>query len=213
MHGESNGHSLPSGRRLLRCRPSHVLALSVSVLAHFGLVSAFSAGGSTSFGYADGISFEAPMRTVQIKLDAPPDEKIGAGEEKGQEVKHRIVTASQASSATHQEEGKAGIPSAPHYFAASELTRKPLVTHDLPADLVLRVPGVPAQAAILRMLINEYGDIDRIIVENSLLPDSAQKVVVDAFSKIRFYPGEINGKPVKSQLKIEVILNDAVSAI
>jgi len=100
------------------------------------------------------------------------------------------------------------LPAPPYYFAAKDLTQKPLVARDVPADLTLIVPDVPAQAATLQILINEYGEIDQVIVEDSLLPEVAQKTVVDAFVKARFHPGEINGVPVKSQLRIEIMLED-----
>ena len=96
----------------------------------------------------------------------------------------------------------------PYYFAAKDLTQKPLVSRDVPADLMLNVPDVPSQAARLQILISEYGDVDQVIVENSLLPEAARKIVVDAFSKLKFHPGEMNGIPVKSQLRIEVMLED-----
>ncbi|WP_133467262.1 hypothetical protein [Herminiimonas fonticola] len=100
------------------------------------------------------------------------------------------------------------LPTPPYYFSAKELTQRPLVARDVPADLMLVVPDVPAQAATLQILINEYGEIDRVIVEDSLLPETAQKTVVDAFVKTRFHPGEINGVPVKSQLRIEIMLEE-----
>lgn len=94
------------------------------------------------------------------------------------------------------------------YFPANVLTQRPLVAIDVPPDLALVLPGVPSQAAVLRLLINQYGDVDNVVVEDSLLPDAAQKKVTEVFSQVRFHPGEIRGRPVKSQLRIEVLLKD-----
>jgi hypothetical protein len=97
----------------------------------------------------------------------------------------------------------------PHYFSAKELTRKLLIARDIPSNTVLFVPGVPEQAATLRIQVNEYGDVDKVIVGASLLPEAAQKLLVDEFAKIKFHPGEINGAAVKSELDIEIILKDS----
>lgn len=93
-----------------------------------------------------------------------------------------------------------------HYFSAKELTRKPLIARDIPSDTLLVAPDVPEQAATLRIQVNEYGDVDKVIVETSLLPQAAQKRVVEEFEKVKFHPGEINGVAVKSELIIEIML-------
>ena len=94
----------------------------------------------------------------------------------------------------------------PYYFSASALSVKPVVIRDISVNLKLQAPGVPAQAAILRMQINEYGDVDQVVVEDSLLEEITLNIIKDEFSKLQFIPGEIDGVPVKSELKIEVML-------
>lgn len=76
----------------------------------------------------------------------------------------------------------------------------------------LTLPSVPAQSAVLRLLINESGDIDRVEIEETFLPEYAAHIVTDTFSKIKFHPGKINDIPVKSQLRIVVTLEDVVPA-
>lgn len=95
----------------------------------------------------------------------------------------------------------------PHYFRTKELTEKPQVLSDVSPDLGLALTGVPEQTAILRLFINEQGDIDRVVIEHSYLPEELVPLVTDGFSKMKFRPGKIDDTPVKSQLKIEVRLD------
>lgn len=94
-----------------------------------------------------------------------------------------------------------------HYYQPKELTQKPFVTQDIPRDFALHVPHAPDNAAIFLLLINEKGTIDRVIVESSSLPQSAQAKLEDAFSAVKFFPGQIKGVPVKSALKIQIRLD------
>lgn len=196
-----------------RCRLFKVLALALSLAGHFGLIALFP-GREAAVSNANEEVYRPSMHIVEMKLGRPnmielPVNGIDHWEKsaiaEGEPSMRQEASVHQEAKASH-----ALLPqAAPYYFATKELTQKPIVIRDVPVDMLLHVPGVPTQAAVLRMLINEYGDVDRIIVENSLLPDSAQEIVIDAFSKIRFHPGEIRGTSVKSQIKIEVILTDA----
>lgn len=197
------------------CRPFKVLALVLSLAGHFCLI-ALSRQEGAAINEANEEVYRPSMRVVEIKLGSSDMRELPANgiypREKPTVVKGAPSTRQEASVHQEAKASHALLPqAAPYYFATKELTQKPIVIRDVPVDMLLHVPGVPTQAAVLRMLINEYGDVDRIIVENSLLPDSAQEIVIDAFSKIRFHPGEIRGTSVKSQIKIEVVLTDVKS--
>jgi hypothetical protein len=100
----------------------------------------------------------------------------------------------------------------PRYFRTSELTEKPRVMHDDLHDdspaMELELPGVPPQSVALRLFINENGETDRVVIEDSHLPSDAARLVIAAFLKLRFHPGIVGDAPVKSQLRIEVMLAD-----
>lgn len=98
----------------------------------------------------------------------------------------------------------------PYYFQSQELTEKPRVFRDIPADMVIVLPDVPTQPVIARLYINEHGDIDKVELENSELGEEAQRFVTNAFAKIKFVPGRIDGAQVKSQLKIEFMIQSAI---
>jgi len=97
-------------------------------------------------------------------------------------------------------------PTAPYYFQIDELTEKPRVLHDIAPVLSLGLPDAVSQSLVLRLLINELGGIDEVVIEDSHLPASVQQLVKDALVKITFESGKIDNIPVKSQLKIEVTL-------
>lgn len=101
-------------------------------------------------------------------------------------------------------------PAEPHYFAVRELTEKPRILRDVPPDLTINMAGIPDQPAILRLLIDENGNIDRVLIEESHFPKQLERIITGMFSKIKFHPGKIGEIPVKSQLKIEVMLESAV---
>jgi hypothetical protein len=97
-------------------------------------------------------------------------------------------------------------PTGPHYFRMSELTEKPALIDDPVADLVIRIPGLPPQPVILRLLISDEGEVDRVVVEDSFLAEDLERKVTDAFAKVRFQPGKIGRIAVRSQLRIEARL-------
>lgn len=186
-------------------------------MVHAGLIVAICIGGIAQPGHAGLPDSEAAaMQVVMVEL-GKADSAFSATDhvrEPASKLVHMLDSMSADAAQIPRNAGKGSsilpalLPAPPYYFSVKDLTQKPLVARDVPADLILIVPDVPAQAATLQILINEYGEIDQVKVEDSLLPEAAQKTVVDAFAKTRFHPGEINGVPVKSQLRIEIMLED-----
>jgi len=63
---------------------------------------------------------------------------------------------------------------------------------------------------VLRVLINEHGAVDRVIVEDAgSLPSSFEDSAATAFLAARFQPALKGGVPVKSQILIEVRFDHA----
>lgn len=118
------------------------------------------------------------------------------------------VTAADTADRPIAEQPLFPVPNAvePRYFPARELTVRPRVTVDVPSDI--RIAGVPSQTVILRLFINESGDIDRVVTEQSFLPEALAGQITGAFARLKFQPGTIGDTPVKSQMKIEVRLDD-----
>ena len=58
---------------------------------------------------------------------------------------------------------------------------------------------------VLKLWINELGDVVSVDVEKSDLPEAYTKTAVAAFGNIRFVPGEVDGRRVGTMMRIEVI--------
>jgi len=96
-------------------------------------------------------------------------------------------------------------PNAPYYYSASELDRRPRPITAIDLD----EPGqaAPEGYLILRLLIDEAGQVDDVIVVLNDAPPALERNARAAFTKARYAPGLKNGQPVKSQLMIEVKLD------
>lgn len=198
-------------------RNHHLCALVLSLMGHFALGLAIGNGGSVKSGPGSSQLRSTAVFTVQLKtsygtqnlsgltpvVDDKPTDAV---------LKHHAVRSQSIKSSPTEKTPIIVISgqSEPHYFQSGELTEKPQIVHDDSSNVLLALPGVPAQSAVLRLLINENGDIDRVEIDETFLPEYAERLVTDAFSKIKFRPGKIDDVPVKSQLRIVVELEDVV---
>jgi len=96
------------------------------------------------------------------------------------------------------------------YVPASQLDIKPQVIRDIDPDLLENFRGVQAQWLYLTLLINEYGDVDQVIVESFLfthdLPERLLTDLKQRFLEARFTPGRLQNQAVRTQLRIRVHL-------
>jgi hypothetical protein len=195
-----------------------VPALVFSFVAHLGLISAFGIGSGPLNNSAPNNRSPVNAFTVHFtKTDGIATQvdsnagKISMAAEKSLEP---VIDQPQFAQQRTEEEPLLPIfgQFEPHYFRPQELTGKPFILHDVSPDLALTLYGVPLQMVVLRLLVNEEGAIDRIVVEDSELPEQSEHSVTEAFSKLKFYPGKIGEIAVKTQLKIVVEINDASTA-
>lgn len=96
------------------------------------------------------------------------------------------------------------------YFTPRQLTLKPRLLPEMESQMELQLQDVEPQILILRLFINEEGGVDKVALEQARLSAGSAALIQVRFSGIKFYPGEINGQPVKSQLKLEVKLENAL---
>lgn len=99
--------------------------------------------------------------------------------------------------------------SEPHYYTIDELTVRPFVLEDVPSSTVFSLPDVPPEPILIQLLINEFGEVDRVLLEATPFSEEVERFVMDSFSKLKFYPGKLSEQPVKSQMSIEVTLEPA----
>jgi hypothetical protein len=189
------------------------LALGISLAVHAAIYFSVDFGGTAGGRLNDAAAPHKVITVAFISANAPGDSM------REREV---ALSGSRASvepvrpAAAVQNESAAllplPLPPRPHYFPASQLTLKPVVLQDIPANLTVDVPNASGQAAVLRLLINELGEIDKVIVDESSVPERAAQAIAEAFRSIRFRPGEQDGAPVKSQLKIQIMLESMTEA-
>ena len=101
------------------------------------------------------------------------------------------------------------------YLPAALLTDKPSVVIDIDPELSQRFAFILPQSLALRLLINEYGDVDRVLLAEPLsaegaieaLPSSLLEELMQRFLDARFLPGRLHGQAVRSALTIRVSLS------
>lgn len=140
-----------------------------------------------------------PNKNETPELRSPPEENRSL-------VPVSADDASLASAATRLH---IVVPPKPYYFHLSELTEQPEVLVDIDSDLGAIAQITQSQLAILNLLIDEEGEIDEVVMEDSLMSAAVQQLLKDAFLKTKFTPGKVAGLAVKSQLRIEVVLEGA----
>ena len=92
---------------------------------------------------------------------------------------------------------------APAYYTSEQLTRapRPLSQPDLtPPQIARFISGY----VVVKLWISELGEVASTEVEKSDLPPKISRSAAQAFAKLRFAPGEIDGRPVPSVMRIEV---------
>ena len=100
------------------------------------------------------------------------------------------------------------------YLPAELLTDKPSVVIDIDPELSRRFAFILPQSLELCLLINEYGDVDRVLRVEPLgaeqagepLPSVLLEELMQRFLDTRFLPGRLHGQAVRSALTIRVSL-------
>lgn len=91
------------------------------------------------------------------------------------------------------------------YHLGSELTTRPHAQHDIQPQFPTGAEAGSAAGRItLRLYISEAGRVDDLVIERSDLPKAFEESARHAFADASFAPGEIDGAPVKSQMRVQV---------
>jgi len=89
------------------------------------------------------------------------------------------------------------------YYLSSRLHKPPAALEpfrfDYPAESTVRDGRVMA-----RILINERGGVDDVIIEKADPPGTFEANTVASLLRARFSPGELHRQPVPSQISVEV---------
>ena len=98
------------------------------------------------------------------------------------------------------------------YVPVTELSERPLLVQDIDAELDLASAGIIVpdgmmdRQAIGILLINAQGGVDRLQFESADLPRYLEAMLAQRFAEARFLPGKIDGRPVRSALRIALQL-------
>jgi hypothetical protein len=182
----------------VKVRPRSLLALALSLASHCALYALLGphpgAPGGDDRRAAPGRSLTVHL-VSSSRRPSPIAVTLGAGARRTPLANEAMPTV------------PVRVQVSPRYYKLSELTQKPFVLRDVAYTLPHELPPVPVQSVIVRVLINEFGQIDRVSVEQSHLPKEVEDYLVESFSKTSFYPGKIGRQPVKSLVRIEVNLD------
>ncbi|HJV85918.1 MAG TPA: hypothetical protein VJ698_10615 [Noviherbaspirillum sp.] len=198
------------------------MALLLSLTAHIGVgcLIVTSGGGDGNTSNRGVLHMGTMVATVDLAGTNRPGPashasagRVTLSEEHGEVLADRRVVGLEQSRKGASPLSAIPEPPQPHYFHMRELTETPRVVQDIPGNFAVVIPEIPPQAAILRLLINEEGGIDRVVVEDSDFPEKVERRLVEAFSQLRFSPGKIGRIPVRSQLKIEVMLESPLQRV
>ncbi len=100
-------------------------------------------------------------------------------------------------------------PSGGWYFPRSQLTVAPRLQDepalDFPPGAAKGAP--PAGKLVVRVFIAAGGAVDRVEISRSTLPTAYEEAAVAAFAAVRFRPGELEGVPVSSETRFEIVFD------
>lgn len=97
------------------------------------------------------------------------------------------------------------------YYASSQLTQRPVPLTEIALDDPAIVPVVASGKMVMTLWINAQGEVENAAVEESGLPSLFTGPAIAAFKRLRFRPGELNGRSVGTIMKIEVTYEDGRS--
>jgi TonB family protein len=97
---------------------------------------------------------------------------------------------------------------APAYYTTDQLTKRPQPVAVADLDAAEIRPIVASGKMVLKLWINEFGVVADVVVETTELPEAFSRTAVAAFKGLRFVPGERNGQPVGTVMRIEVTYDD-----
>jgi TonB family protein len=97
---------------------------------------------------------------------------------------------------------------APLFYPTRELSKKPQIIETNELDAPETKPIVASGSIVLKLWINDLGEVVDTEVEKTTLPEVFTRAASHAFRKMRFTPGERQGKPVGTVMRIEIRYDD-----
>lgn len=96
----------------------------------------------------------------------------------------------------------------PMYFPSESLTKRPYPITALDEMLDGVTPTEMFGKAVLKIWISATGEVAEMETGFSDMPEAFHVAVLAAFERMRFMPGQVDGKPVASIMEIEISAED-----
>ena len=96
----------------------------------------------------------------------------------------------------------------PQYYPSARLTKRPQPTSTVDLNTPEMRLMTESGTVILILKISPFGEVVDVEIENSDISESVSRSAMEAFRRLHFTPGEIQGQPVASLMKIEVSYGD-----
>lgn len=188
-----------------------MIALGLSLFAHAVLVLLPYLGSGGQSAYEGGSRFRYRIHaTLAPETGAGTSEEAIRNEVAGQSAAVPAAAAPSADSpVSNTNPGAAGpggqLPfAAPLYYTTDQLSKRPQMLPDAPLDEEnLRVLAASGKL-VLKLWINDRGEVATTEVERSDMPAEFSQSVTAAFMRTRFSPGERGGLPVGSIIRVEI---------
>jgi hypothetical protein len=103
----------------------------------------------------------------------------------------------------------AWLPIETRFYTSSQLSKRPRVIEEVDLETAESRLLLATGKMVFSLLIDVKGKVHAVNIEQTDLPEIFTKAASNAFMQFKFEPGEIDGKPVGSILKIEITYDDA----
>lgn len=120
----------------------------------------------------------------------------------------RGATEELSSSQVHTEGANVLPIPAPTFYTTDQLSKRPQPTAEAELDAPEIRPIIASGKMILKLWINELGEVIDVEVERTELPEAFSRTAVAAFRRLHFSAGERHGQRVGSVMRIEVSYDD-----
>jgi hypothetical protein len=98
------------------------------------------------------------------------------------------------------------VPEQTGFITTDKLTEKPLVQIDINSNIAMRLATNVNRVAILRLRIDELGEIDQVFFEQGDFSGLEIELLITACKAMKFAPGKLGKTPVKSEMRIEMTI-------
>ncbi|QFZ82659.1 hypothetical protein GFK26_07750 [Variovorax paradoxus] len=95
-----------------------------------------------------------------------------------------------------------------NYVPRSQLSTPPIAKTSIVLEPPLGELAADRLVGILLLFIDEQGRVQRVDAEVPTLPSTFEQAVRESFMAAEFSPGEVDGRAVKSRLRVEVVFDN-----